>query len=38
MGRELTEHIAKLCCNVAKDVPPLNFPPVEVVSVPQKNT
>lgn len=36
MGHELTEHTAKLFCDVAKDVPPLNFIPVEVAS--QKNT
>jgi hypothetical protein len=36
MGHELTKHIAKLFWNVAKDGPPLNFTPVEVVSVPEE--
>lgn len=36
MGRELTEHIAKLFCNVSKDVPPLNFPLSRWCQSPQK--
>ena len=36
MGHELTDHIAKLFCNVAKDIPPLNFTPVEVALVPEE--
>jgi hypothetical protein len=36
MGHELTEHIAELFCNVAKDVPSLSFTPVEVASLPEE--
>lgn len=36
MDYEMSKHVANLCRDVAKDVPPLNFTSAEVTSVPDK--
>ena len=35
-GNEMVEHIADSFCYIAKDIPPLNFTPIEFASVPDR--